>query len=149
MTGAPWKIEWNDGLMLGIPEIDDDHQHFATLVNDLNAAIAQQADKAEIRNRLNLLYLDAKDHFQHEERLFALYAYPEHEQHAQIHRQIEDELLRELAVFVMSSTNSERVDSGLRIREILVRHFLDQDMKYREFLKSKMGIAPSAQVSSD
>ena len=138
---TPWKIDWNDGLALGIPEIDDDHKRFASLVNELNSAIAGRADKAEVKQKLDLLYLDARDHFQHEERLFALYGYPEHEQHAALHRQIEQALLRELAGFVSSGMSVEWVQSGLRIKELLVSHLLEEDMKYREFLRAKMGIA--------
>lgn len=144
MTHEHWKIQWNDCLVLGIPEIDDDHKRFTSLVNDLNAAIAGRADKAEIRNHLDLLYLDARDHFQHEERLFAMYRYPEAERHEGLHRRIEEALLRELAGFVMSSIGAEWVRSGLRIKELLINHFLNEDMNYREFLRSRMGIAAAS-----
>ena len=143
MTHSPWKIDWNDGLVLGIPEIDDDHKRFASQVNDLNSAIAGRPDKAEIRNRIDLLYLDAKDHFQYEERLLGLWAYPDHAQHALLHRQIEEALLHELAAFVMSKTSAQWVESGLHIKDLLVGHLLDEDMKYRDFLRSKIGIAPA------
>jgi hemerythrin len=38
MTVKPpiWKIEWNDEMILGIPEIDEEHKRFASLINDFN-----------------------------------------------------------------------------------------------------------------
>ena len=41
----------------------------------------------------------------------------------------------------MSSMSLEWVESGLRIKDLLVTHLLDEDMKYREHLRSKMGMA--------
>ena len=141
---TPWKIDWNESLFLGIPEIDRDHERFAVLLNDLNSAIVGRADKAQVHYRLDLLYLDAQAHFEHEERLFARYRYPEHNAHAALHRKIEAAILREFATFDASNFDSEWLEAGLRIKELLVSHLLQEDMKYREFMKSKMGIAATS-----
>ncbi len=141
MTQAPWKVDWNDSLVLGIAEIDADHQRFASLVNDLNLAILRRESKDEVRNRLTLLLFDARAHFQHEERLFTQYVYPEHEAHANLHRQIEAAMLEEFTLFETADFGKEWLESGLRIKGLLVDHLLREDMKYRAFMRSKMGIA--------
>ena len=139
MTQTPWKIDWNEELMLGIPEIDAEHKGFVALVNDLNLALAGRADKAEVREKLDLLLLDAKQHFQHEEELFAQYEYPDWKQHAELHRQVEQALENELALFDGSEFGAVWVESGLRIKQALVSHLLEEDMKYRDFMKLRMG----------
>lgn len=140
MAQIPWRVDWNEALVLGIPEIDADHQRFASLVNDLNLAIMRRASKDEVRKKLDLLYLDARAHFQHEERLFAQHAYPEHEGHARLHRQIEAAIMQQFAVFKTTDFGKEWMESGLRIKGLLVNHLLQEDMKYREFMQFKMGI---------
>jgi hemerythrin-like metal-binding protein len=82
-TESPtWKIEWSDALSVGIPEIDEDHKEFASLINELNRSIVDRANVVEIRHRLQRIIDDAVQHFAHEERLFKEWQYANSEGHA-------------------------------------------------------------------
>jgi hypothetical protein len=72
-----WKIDWNDGLSVVIPEINEDHNRFISLVNEFNRFIVDRMDLSEIKKRLQLIIDDAVQHFAHEERLFKEWHYPD------------------------------------------------------------------------
>ena len=77
-----WKIEWSEALSVGIPEIDEDHKEFASLINELNRSIVDRESVGEIRHRLQRIIDDAVQHFAHEERLFKELQYADSEGHA-------------------------------------------------------------------
>src|SRR5271169_4682010 len=83
-----WKIEWNDGMSVGIPEIDEDHKLFISLVNGFNQSVTGRMALTEVKKRLQLIIDDAERHFAHEERLVKEWRYPDAEDHARIHAQI-------------------------------------------------------------
>ena len=67
---SPWRLEWNEGLSVHIPEIDAEHQQFLRLIYELNEAIIGRKDVKEIKERMQSLMDDAVKHFAHEEELF-------------------------------------------------------------------------------
>src|SRR5487761_2455282 len=89
MENTPiWKIEWHDGISVGIPELDEEHKCFIGLVNGLNRSIIDRADDSVIKEKLQLIIDDALLHFDHEKRLLKEWHYPGAEEHAQIHATI-------------------------------------------------------------
>ena len=134
MKPAVWTIQWNENLSVGIPEIDADHERFASLVNDLNDAIAARREKPEVAHRLKLIIADAKLHFEHEEKLFDEHGYPDAKHHAELHAELTGRLLHLLDEFERSQDSYHWIESGLLIKKLLVDHLLDEDMKYQDFL---------------
>jgi len=132
-----WKIEWSDGLSLGIPEIDEEHRRFISRVNELNSAIVRQTEKTEIQRILDLMIVEATEHFEHEERLLARSKYPDHARHAESHARLEAALLEEKRRFARTEFSVGWMLAGLGIKELLVNHLLNEDMRYREFLEPK------------
>ncbi|MBI1175696.1 MAG: bacteriohemerythrin [Sideroxydans sp.] len=143
MTGETqvWKIEWDDGMSVGIPEIDEDHKHFIRLVNQLNQAVADRMSVTEIKNRLQLILDDAERHFRHEERLFAEWHYPDTDEHASRHNRLIEALYDISARSVPHDFAAEWIDVGLRIKEALIGHILQEDMKYAAFYRSRQAAA--------
>lgn len=137
MTTPTWKFEWNDGMSVGIPEIDAEHKNFVRLINDLNLSIAEGKEQAEIRNRLQRIVDDAIDHFEHEEQLFQSWNYPDAEGHALAHTGVMQALLKIQEAFIPHGNDAEWVDAGLLIKSLLVNHILTEDSKYANFLKSR------------
>src|SRR5665811_2336251 len=84
MRKPTWTITWNDGMSVGIPEIDEDHKHFISQIHEFNKSITGRMDPAEIKNRLQLIVDDAKRHFEREERLFKERLYPDTDSHARL-----------------------------------------------------------------
>lgn len=125
-------------MSVGIPEIDDDHRQFISLISELNRSVTERMPLLEIRKRLQLLVDDAKRHFEHEERLFREWRYPDGENHALVHTQALNELRRIQEAFIPYTFVAEWFDAVLRIRDMMVNHILIEDMKYAEFCRSKI-----------
>ena len=149
MKPAIWTIHWNEDLSVGIPEIDQEHQRFISLVNDLNYAIAEREEKAEVERRLRLVVADATTHFEHEERLFAEYGYPDAERHAELHAELNRQLLHILGEFRQSQSSYHWIERGLLIKRLLVEHLLEEDMKYREFMEPRVNRRAPSQPDQD
>jgi len=138
MDPANPTLQWNESLSIGIPEIDADHQLFMLLVNDLIWAINARLEKPRIERRLRSVIADAKSHFTHEERLFAEHGYPGASHHAALHEELMNQLLRFLDDFGRAEDYSHAIEFGTLIKQSLLNHLLDEDMKYREFLLLRM-----------
>ena len=133
MKKPTWKIEWNEGMSVGIPEIDADHKQFMFLINELNRSITEGMQPAEIKGRLQLIVDDAGRHFKQEEELFMEWRYPGAADHAHIHTQALKALQDIQDKFIPYGSDSEWVDAGLMIKSILLSHILTEDMKYAGF----------------
>ncbi|MBK9160602.1 MAG: hemerythrin domain-containing protein [Nitrosomonadales bacterium] len=129
-----WSLEWTDELSVCIPEIDVEHQRFAHLVNQLNEAIVRRMDMAEIQRRMQAILDDAVAHFEHEERLFREWGYPDAEAHAQKHAQAVEYLGKIMEGFGKEGTEYEWIEAGLKVKQTLIEHLLHEDMKYRDYV---------------
>ncbi len=129
---SPWRLEWNEGLSVRIPEIDAEHQRFIHFVNALNEAIARRMDLEVIKNRLQAIVYDAAAHFAHEETLFKEWGYPDMEEHAQKHEQILLALHAIMGSFD-HRVECEWIEAGLQVKQTLIDHILNEDMKYRDY----------------
>ena len=130
---SPWRLEWNDALSMGIPEIDVEHRHFIKLVNELNEAIIARMDLAEIKRRMQAILDDAAAHFAHEEALFGEWGYPAAGEHAKKHALITQALRKIMGKFERDDIEYEWIEAGLAIKKVLIEHLLTEDMKYRDF----------------
>lgn len=129
----PWRLEWSLELSVHIPEIDAEHRHFIELINDLNEAIAKRMSFSEVRKRMQDVLDDARAHFDHEEILFKEWDFPEAEQHARMHEaaiKIFNDIMRRIE---RSEMEYDWVEAGLRVKDLLVTHLLNEDMKYRDY----------------
>jgi len=137
MEPHTWNIEWKDAMSVGIPEVDEDHQRFVFLINELNRAIVDRIDTREIKERLQLIFDDAVRHFALEERLFRQWKYPDAEEHANKHT----EVLAALRMIMESSVSydlpSEWISVSLEVKERLINHLLTEDMKYAEYFHAR------------
>jgi hemerythrin len=138
MNEDVWQLVWDDSLSLGIAEIDEDHRRFISLIDDLNHAIMSRQEKPKIERALNLVIADAQSHFEHEETLLSRHGYPEVNHHAELHAELTLQLLGVMDAFNSSELSYEWIENALRIKKLVVDHLLDEDMKYRDFLKLRL-----------
>ncbi|MGO8848053.1 MAG: bacteriohemerythrin [Methylocella sp.] len=136
MEAHIWKIEWNDRLSIGIPEIDVDHKRFISLVNEFNRSIAGRMDLSEIKKRLQPILDDAVQHFAHEERLFKQWNYPDVEDHERKHAEIIATLQTIIKQLNGYELMPQWIEAGLAIKDVLITHILTEDMKYAEFYRN-------------
>ncbi|MBU0688522.1 MAG: hemerythrin domain-containing protein [Gammaproteobacteria bacterium] len=129
----PWRLEWSPELSVHIPEIDAEHKHFIELINALNEAIAERMSLSEVRKRMQDVIDDAVAHFGHEEVLFIEWGYPEAEQHAREHAAAANIFTEIMKRIEKSEQDYDWVEAGLQVKQLLVSHLLNEDMKYRDF----------------
>lgn len=125
-------------MSVGISEIDDDHRQFIALISELNRSVTERMPLLEIRRRLALLVDDAKRHFEHEEKLFREWRYPDGDNHALVHAQALNELQRIQESFIPYTFVAEWLEAVLRIRDMMINHILVEDMKYAKFCRARI-----------
>lgn len=131
----PWRLEWTEGLSVFIPEIDAEHRHFIQLVNELNETIARRMDAGVVKACMRAIQDDAVAHFGHEEALFRKWGYPGADDHARIHAQITLALQAIMEHLERGMTEYECVEAGLAVKNTLIEHLLNADMRYRDYFQ--------------
>ena len=149
MNDSEWKIRWNDNLSVGVPEIDEEHQKFIERVNELNTAIVECRDKPTVEHLLDLMLMEASHHFWHEQQLLAKWKYPERAAHAVKHAQLTAQFDRVMKEFERADVSFTWALKGLHIKQLLIDHVLQEDMKYRDFLREKKDLKAGADSSSE
>lgn len=133
MEPCSWKIDWNDGMSVGIPEVDQEHRQFIQSISDLNLAIASRMDLAEIKRRIQRILDNADLHFAQEETLLRQWSYPDADDHANKHVQIREALLKIMAPCTKDSLEPQWIRAGLEVKNILVNHLVIEDIKYMDY----------------
>ncbi len=128
-----WRLEWNEGLSVCIPEIDAEHRRFIDLVNYLNEAIMARMDVQVIKRCMQAILDDAAAHFAHEESLFKEWGYPAAGEHAERHARMIVSLHWIMGRFERGGTELEWIEAGLQVKQALIEHLLHEDMKYRDY----------------
>lgn len=128
-----WKLTWNEGMSVGIPEIDADHKRFVSLLDDLNRAILDRMEPEEIKMRLQAILDDAAKHFAHEEKLFRSWNYPDADEHARKHAAVIKSLQAIQDQLFAYQMPSEWISVGIEVKDILIDHLANEDAKYAEY----------------
>lgn len=129
-------IRWNDKLSVGVAEIDSQHRRLIDLINELNDAMIQGKGQEALGRILDGLIAYTRSHFAHEERLFAITAYPETTAHKTEHA----ELIRQVGEF-QAGFSQGRVGLTVQIMNLLTAwlstHIQGSDKKYGPHLNAK------------
>lgn len=137
MSERIWKIEWNEAMSVGISEIDEEHKHFIDLVNRFNESVAFRMEMSAVVKAISDILAFVDLHFPNEETLFKEFGYPDADDHAQKHAQ-----LKILLGQINERAKTERADyllieAGLKIKDEIVNHLLNEDMKYAEYFREQ------------
>ena len=136
MKNQKWNLEWNDGMSVGIPEIDADHKRFISLVDELNFSITERMNSSEINKRLQHVIKDANRHFEQEEKLFQERQYPNAAGHLRSHNNIRNMLNKVQDSFLPYGLEAEWLDAAQVIKQMLISHLLTEDMQYAGYFES-------------
>ncbi len=128
-------LKWDQSYSVGQPELDAQHRRWIEIINELHDAMTQEG-KEEMStvtvNSLKAMLAYARNHFLAEERYMRQIDFPETIPHIKSHNECYGKVLTHLQ-------NAE--DGGhlpapslLKfLKEWLVQHILNEDMKYRHF----------------
>jgi len=130
MKKSQWNLEWNEGMSVGIPEIDEDHKRFISLIDELNRSITERMKASEIKSRLQHVIEDADRHFEQEEIFFRERQYPNAEGHVRSHNNVRSTLKSIQNSFMPYGLEAEWLDAALVIKQILISHIINEDMQY-------------------
>ena len=115
-------------MSVGIPDLDNDHKQLFDLLNGLNLSITEGKSPVEIKKWLQLIIEDAAQHFSHEENILIEKKYPGVDAHAKTHSQILNSLQHIKTNFIPYDLDSGWIDTGLRIKRILIEHVINEDL---------------------
>lgn len=81
-------IVLDESHLLGVPEIDAQHQELVSIINRLNNAVKHNAPAEAVTHQFDELISYTRFHFESEERLMDQYGYHEDDAHRQIHQRL-------------------------------------------------------------
>jgi hemerythrin len=130
---------WKEEYLLNIQEIDEQHRHFFTLINDLHLVSLQSITEREALLSLTRLADYAFYHFDTEEQLFDQCKYEGAEAHHAFH-----EAYRKRTKEYVERAREKGVNLGALVSEAaeyarhwLEEHIMVQDKKYVKVLREK------------
>lgn len=131
-----YSDKWSDLVSMTSREIDEEHSHMLTSLNEISHKIhSDEFDPEETLQAIQRLLDDTTAHFANEESLFSMSGYPEATSHNQIHEKI----LKIIQAYVnklssWSGSKHEFAQTAFEIKELLINHVLKEDIKYIKYL---------------
>ncbi len=129
-------INWKNEFSVGVKEMDDQHKKLLGMINRLIEEQHTLTDPKTIANLLMEMTDYAQVHFRAEEYLMAEYGYDKKKQQELQHQAFIDKTVS----FYSASDMGPNILSVALLNYLstwLVNHILKEDMKYKEFFKSK------------
>jgi len=129
-------IKWRDSYSVGVDKFDQEHMLLVELINEMFIIVRDKGDVATLGDAVAKLIDYTKVHFTDEEEALEKINYPLLEEHKMIHADLLEQVLRFQAR--MDKEGEEmRTDLYKFLRDWLINHILDEDMKYSEYLKEE------------
>ncbi len=129
---AQW-LRFDDSMLLGIAELDEQHRNLTRMVNKLNSAWRHGQSHQALLELFDQLVTLVAGHFETEARHMAQGAYPELRQHEKEHAMLLDEIMR----------LRKRLNEGgelfvlQTLKDWLLGHILRSDKHMADYLLSK------------
>ncbi len=128
-------IKWRESYSVGIDQFDEEHKFILKLINELFQIVKEKDVAISVTYEIEQLIDYTKKHFTNEERAMEEVGYELLEKHKATH----EELVQKVIVFKKRIENGdESVNSEfyLFLREWLLSHILEEDMKYGAVLSN-------------
>jgi hemerythrin-like metal-binding protein len=132
--GAPARpfFVWKDAFALGIPVVDQEHQRFFQIINELHAAIAAGRGPAVVAATHAKLLDYARYHFEHEEDYLDLVSYPDLPKHRAQHRAFVRAIER-----IGTGAPATALTMLTLVRDWLLEHILGMDQRYTTWVSEQ------------
>ncbi|NNM54013.1 MAG: diguanylate cyclase [Spirochaetales bacterium] len=125
-----WHSEWNSGNAV----IDEEHRQLIANADVIRTLAAQDGTQGQIAHLLEQITQEIKLHFQHEEGIMRVKAYPELPQHAEAHRRLllkSDEVIQGLKSGQLGPLEAYT----FLMSELLIGHILTVDTRFFPYLQ--------------
>ena len=117
-------LEWNDKFLIGIDQLDFEHQDLLDRLNALHAALSEATDKEKISQCLGGIYARLEIHFALEERVMREGDYEDFDAHYSEHAK----MLNAFADLMHEVEDKEGIEYSATVREALRHWLLDHIM---------------------
>jgi len=129
-------LEFNASLLVGHPQIDQEHQALAAHINEILQELMARTDREHLSTSFDALFDHVSRHFSNEERIMLEHEYPDTPVHALRHKKLLSEL-HERFRCVMGSLDEDLSEAISFIYDWFTFHIQTSDAKLADFLKGK------------
>ncbi|MFC1673313.1 bacteriohemerythrin [Pseudomonadota bacterium] len=127
-------VKWSADLLIGIEDIDQEHQGLIACLGDLVAA-CDADESAEVQGKLlEQLRQRTREHFVHEEDEMSKLGYPEFEAHQAIHGELISELDDIVEAFADTGSQGLSAETLQYLEDWLSQHIVMEDRKIGKFV---------------
>ncbi len=131
-------LHWEKKLMLGVPEIDKEHEELVKKTNIMLTALKSGNSTEEIIKHMNFLADYVIKHFNSEEKLQSKYNYPDIIRHKQIHSEFKVTVTKLLEDVTKNGlTTSRKIEISQMTMDWLLKHIGVEDKKLADFILEK------------
>lgn len=141
-------IEWNEKLLTGVAEIDNQHKILVDSINEANIRLMEDHDIKLVEQITKDLLAYAIFHFETEEDLMLQYDYDgESADEAQLHQKQHREFSTQVLAVrdgLRDGKEISREDLLAFLNGWLIKHIMNTDQRFGVFIKQKRNIARAA-----
>ena len=135
-------MRWDNKYLVGQEVIDTDHRNLFQLINDFYDAFQETKSRRELAALLTKLVQYAEAHFRREEAIMQSNGYMLLGEHQMSHTKLY-ETIYALNERLMSDPAPMDRAAVAFLKNWLVDHVMDEDMKFGEFLREQKGASPA------
>jgi len=130
-------ISWNDGLVIGVKSIDDDHKNLLNIINEFSQAIDNNTNNEEFEKIFDELNIYVNGHLRREEALIKKSGYKDFDNHQSQHRSFANKIPEIKNRFFSTNDYFDKKDIVVFLIDWLINHIINEDMKLiKHFKKS-------------
>ena len=127
---------WNDSLLIGVTQVDDQHRKLIESIEKLIEACKEGKDKEGIRRTLDNTIILVKEHLRDEENLMERCAYPGLSTHKRLHAQFIMRVDALHAEFKNTGPNVAMTGKlNVALADWFINHITTDDKKLGEFIQ--------------
>ena len=132
------KIEWSDGLSIGVDLVDEQHKELLTKMNDISHSIEHNHGVESITKTLDFMIEYTDYHFGTEEKHMETTAYPRIEYHKKMHAEFVDMIKKMTTEYFEDGATQELAESvNVYLFNWLVKHIKGVDGAFGKYLTEK------------
>lgn len=123
-------------MSFGNPDADEEHKLLIVLINRLNATVVDRMTTDAVVKATNDILSFVNSHFPNEEKLFKEVGYPDADDHTQKHAELKTLLGQTMERARTEASDYSLIEAGLNIKEEMINHLLNEDLKYAEYRRA-------------
>jgi len=130
-------IKWRDSYSVGVEKFDQEHMLLVELINEMFEVVRDKGKVASLNGAVDKLVDYTRVHFVDEEEALEKVDYPHLEEHKEIHANLLAQVV-EFQEQIEEEGKDLRTDLYKFLRDWLINHILDEDMKYGKYFKDEV-----------